>query len=664
MHVKKHKLVGRLLYLLLQYKKAIIEHKIIMGVGLFYLVVFTGFIVSPEYLILALQAMLIINFLVTTCLAVFLSQRFAIKLSAGIRDIMLGFIILITFGFGFMTGVHPYLLGLFVICSIALLVFYIKTLPSKQRDIDIPNILPADKAVDIVLPKDSVFEKHEVFGDMRNCLLAKAFRLKEEADSIRLGIGIAETIKNYKHDIKVSIHIKDSLLREVLLFSKVFSPRKHYEERAWLDIDLDLDWKKTDFASHLFSIKVEDYNGNSKGLECYISEPRFKRGTHRPRKIIFAVFDALRHDHIGDMTPHINSFSKDAVVFKNAFVQGEWTLTSFMSYLTSLYPSVHGVYHPTKQQDLHPSVITLPQILREEGFVTKCFYTHKRLISSDGFSRGFDSRLIRHTDKENKVADCDDVLSYAVDTLDLHKKDDLFLMLHFFDAHQPCSPPSPYSGKFDKTYGKPEIKSVRIHLLKNKNSDFNSRDIENLTARYDAEIYRQDKRFGQLIDNMKSTGQYDDAMIILASDHGMLLNDHESLIAIKLFDQTLKVPLIVKFPNSQGAVNDAIVQANIDVMPTILDTFGIKGGASQGKSFTYNEFAISESLFNNCYTVSVRDTHYRYLVNTDSSEEELYRVFPDKPEEKLSGESVNKIIGKYRNKAKEHIKNMKLRGIK
>ncbi|HTZ11405.1 MAG TPA: sulfatase, partial [Candidatus Margulisiibacteriota bacterium] len=442
----------------------------------------------------------------------------------------------------------------------------------------------------------------------------------------------------------VSLFIRDAhLSHPLLLFTKVFDPKDNYEERQWLDVRIGLDWSGIDFNTHEFILQADP-----KSAFC-LSEPRYKKGAGKAGKIIFVVFDGVRSDHVGcygyqrNTTPHIDAFSKDAVLFRQAQVQGEWTLTSFMSFLTGLYPSAHGVFHPTLYQHLHPKITTLPQILREHGFINRCYFTHKRLVSNFGFARGFDSHIFRQCDKENRIAFADDVMTYGVDMLDFHKDDDLFLMLHFFDTHQPCNPASPYSDIFDKTYPSEAIKDVRTYLLKNKKQSLPPRDIQNLIARYDAEIYRQDKRFGLLVEYLKATGGYDEATIIFTSDHGMLLGDHGDLATIQLFDESLRVPLLIKFPysicNKRGVeVSDAAIESNLDIMPTILDLLSIKNTApTQGKSLltlvngrspggNKEDSIISESFFKDTYTVSIRDKDSRYTAKADCDFSDISKI--------------------------------------
>jgi tetratricopeptide (TPR) repeat protein len=82
-----------------------------------------------------------------------------------------------------------------------------------------------------------------------------------------------------------------------------------------------------------------------------------------------------------------------------------------------------------------------------------------------------------------------------------------------------------------------------------------------------------DEIVGKLLDHLRAKGQYDDATIVLFSDHGEGLGDHgEEEHGIFLYRETIQVPLIIKLPGSTGAgrrVADPV--QHIDLVPTILE---------------------------------------------------------------------------------------------
>lgn len=97
-----------------------------------------------------------------------------------------------------------------------------------------------------------------------------------------------------------------------------------------------------------------------------------------------------------------------------------------------------------------------------------------------------------------------------------------------------------------------------------------------LRATYYGLITEVDHHVGRLIARLKETGQYDDTLILFASDHGEQLWDHWLLGKRGYFDQSFRVPLIVRAPGAtaRGARVDRFTET-IDLMPTILDCLGL-----------------------------------------------------------------------------------------
>jgi hypothetical protein len=94
--------------------------------------------------------------------------------------------------------------------------------------------------------------------------------------------------------------------------------------------------------------------------------------------------------------------------------------------------------------------------------------------------------------------------------------------------------------------------------------------------RYLLEATHADRFVGELIAELKERGIYDQSLIILHSDHGESLGEHDYIgHAQALTDVTLHVPLIVKPPQGHPLADDLAEQTReivslMDVAPTIL----------------------------------------------------------------------------------------------
>ncbi|MEO0487345.1 MAG: sulfatase-like hydrolase/transferase [Pseudomonadota bacterium] len=91
-------------------------------------------------------------------------------------------------------------------------------------------------------------------------------------------------------------------------------------------------------------------------------------------------------------------------------------------------------------------------------------------------------------------------------------------------------------------------------------------------------IKQCDDQLGVLLDHLEATGQADDTMIVLTSDHGDYLGDHWLGEKDLFHEPSVKVPMIIYDPRpeadpTRGTTCDALVEA-IDLLPTFVEAAG------------------------------------------------------------------------------------------
>ena len=108
---------------------------------------------------------------------------------------------------------------------------------------------------------------------------------------------------------------------------------------------------------------------------------------------------------------------------------------------------------------------------------------------------------------------------------------------------------------------------------------FQSDEVRNkVIPAYMGLIKQCDDQLGVLLDHLEASGQMDQTMIVLTSDHGDYLGDHWLGEKDLFHDPSVKVPMIVYDPRdaadgTRGTVCDALVEA-IDLVPTFIETAG------------------------------------------------------------------------------------------
>lgn len=96
-----------------------------------------------------------------------------------------------------------------------------------------------------------------------------------------------------------------------------------------------------------------------------------------------------------------------------------------------------------------------------------------------------------------------------------------------------------------------------------------------------------DDNVKRLLDHLETTGQLDNTLIIYTSDQGMLLGEHDYIDKRWMYEESLRMPFIVRYPRtvSAGTRSDAIIN-NADFAPTLLDLVGQPTPEyMQGRSF-------------------------------------------------------------------------------
>jgi arylsulfatase A-like enzyme len=309
---------------------------------------------------------------------------------------------------------------------------------------------------------------------------------------------------------------------------------------------------------------------------------------------VLVSVDTLRADHLGcygykrETSPAADSLAKDSALFLNTYASSPWTLPSHVSMMTSLHGVHHQVYH--EDEKMAPDLITLADTLRSQGFMTSAFTDGGFVSRVYGFSRGFDSYQERgdgvliHNSAEL-------IWREASEWLDANREKDFFLFLHTYQPHNPYVCPHPYGTMFLEENAVWRSIDLMGHLggYAGIYSELAEEERRNIIGLYDGEIrYTDEALVKPLIGKLKELGLYDSTLIVLTSDHGEEFFDHSSWAhGHHLYDEALKVPLIIKFPKARfkGQKFGPIVRL-IDMMPTILEDLRVSSVklAIDGKS--------------------------------------------------------------------------------
>lgn len=158
--------------------------------------------------------------------------------------------------------------------------------------------------------------------------------------------------------------------------------------------------------------------------------------------------------------------------------------------------------------------------------------------------------------------------------------------------------------------------------------------------RYRLEVEHVDRAIGALIDELKSSGQYDDTCIVLTATHGESLGEHGLIGArTSLYDEVLRVPLIIKPLKDDASL--ALLQKKrntlmrqIDLAPTILALLdagrfpGAEGSSilKPGERFVIAETRPPEAPSRR---VAMRDDRYKLIYDARDHRFEMFDLRVD-----------------------------------
>lgn len=410
--------------------------------------------------------------------------------------------------------------------------------------------------------------------------------------------------------------------------------------------------------------------------------PELSHHTHNPKPdvppVILIVLDTVRADHLAAygypaVHRHLQALADDALVFDTCIANSSWTLPSHASLFTGLHPNQHGAHGVLGGENvtiddlafgliprpLHDSFVTLAEILRDNGYRTMGVVANHILLGGNlnlnqGFeryecfgnigtlSRIFPLRPVSHffsylfylpdifmdTKRAGQITD------RCINAITASTGGPFFLFVNYMDAHEEYCPPRPYNRRYTSKPS-PHLylleKTMREKLLgRYDTSAWNTFRI----SQYDGAISYLDDQLGRLFAQLKQSGIYDRALIIVTSDHGELLGEHGwPSHTAPLYEGVVRVPLFVKLPNSRqtGRNVDSKIQLH-DLFSTVLTVCGLPvPEGTSGTPFGSTESPAVAEFENASFGQHrvIYEGQYKYFYYERERPRELYNLQKD-----------------------------------
>jgi arylsulfatase A-like enzyme len=401
-------------------------------------------------------------------------------------------------------------------------------------------------------------------------------------------------------------------------------------------------------------------------------------------RAIFVLFDSLNRGILecygSDLmeTPNFKRLAERTLVFDNHYVGSLPCMPARRDLQSGRISFLHRSWGP-----MEPFDNSLPEMLKSNGVYSHLITDHYHYFEDGGatyhtrfssyeFVRGqegdrwkamvqppwerlrekyhpsqFDQRpgslpyhymINREYMREEKDFPCVNCFRLANEFLDAnHAADDWFLQIETFDPHEPFYAPPRFREKFKTDYRGgirdwPPYSRVTEHKA----------ECDELRANYMALVALCDEQMGKLIDKMDALDMWKDTVLVVTTDHGYLLGEHDWWAKNRMhaYQEIVHIPLFMHHPDfrANAGRRRSLLTQTPDLMPTFLDLFGIPTpagvtGKSIRPSLTDDGAKLRDALIYGYYggAVNVTDgryTYFRYPENLHAQELFQYTLMP------------------------------------
>ncbi len=382
------------------------------------------------------------------------------------------------------------------------------------------------------------------------------------------------------------------------------------------------------------------------------------RAPRRPN-IVFVLTDDHAAHAIGaygsvvNQTPRIDEIGARGARFDSCFVTNSLCAPSRASILTGTYSHVNGVR--TLLTPIDASQPTFVSQLRSAGYRTAIVgkwhmgdgdghdpqgFDHWEVLIDQG--EYFDPRLLSAEGLRTEQGYATDrITDLALEWLDSLEGDDPWCVLIWHKApHRSWEPDERHRGMYSDPIPVPATFTDDLSTRSESARRAAMRVAEHLTAEdlkqpvpeglapeaealwkyqrymedYLACVASVDDNVGRVVDWLDERGEFEDTLFVYSSDQGFFLGDHGWFDKRFMYEESLRMPLLVSYPRlvPAGQVHDALV-TNVDFARTLLDAAGVPAHERmQGRSFWGD-------LTGNTPVPPADGLYYRYWEHDDGS---------------------------------------------
>jgi len=324
--------------------------------------------------------------------------------------------------------------------------------------------------------------------------------------------------------------------------------------------------------------------------------------------VLLLTVDTLRKDYLSydgyfrKTSPHLDEFSREAVIFENAYSTTSHTLPSLASIITGKDPMHHGLRN-NHSYALTDENRTIAEVFKKHGYVTGAIVANEVLRPNRNHDQGFDyygksyyfsalkydipglimlNRISKFLGEKAFLypgGEAYHTTNLALKFIKKSRDKKFFCWVHYMDPHLPYAPPPGYDNRFCKREKRfqPNNFDINRDLRRYQlNLPPTSETVRKIRAFYDGDVLFSDYQIGRLLKSLKDMNLTSKTLVVFTSDHGENLADHYYYVGHGrlVYNPNIAVPLLMRFPDvrHKGIIREQV--SNVNIMPTILDFMG------------------------------------------------------------------------------------------
>ena len=335
---------------------------------------------------------------------------------------------------------------------------------------------------------------------------------------------------------------------------------------------------------------------NTALIICLLSLLVSCRSKSEQPNIVFVFADQWRAQSMGYagnpdvLTPNLDKLASEGVYFSNAVSTSPVCTPYRAMLLTGKYVLKNGMF--MNDVSLDPDSESLAKLLKEQGYQTA--YIGKWHLDGNGRS-SFIPKERRQGFDYWKVLEC----SHSYNNSKYWGNDDLLHTWEGYDAEAQTKDAIAYIEKHSKgkhpfllmlSWGPPhapyhtateEFRDLYVHMdpqLRPNVPEDLWEETRAVLRGYYAHCSALDSYIGQLQEAIRRSNMEDNTLFVFTSDHGDMLNSHGQMKKQRIYEESAKVPFIVKYPAlfGKGGKQSDFLLNTLDIMPTLLGMAGMK----------------------------------------------------------------------------------------